>query len=121
MGKSYAAQVHEDRLLLYMPDRTINENRQPTDLVLADGLPETAEYLHGMGLLNGEADRPSVIEKINGLTADDVKAVASKEQPSHSGHASVVFADVAENGAVLTAHAQSHVYELDMPEEAKVQ
>jgi len=130
MEKGYAAPVHKDRLMLYMPNYErvathmgyeVSRHQDVRDVLLAEGLKRTVKYLRAKHLLNGGTNRKSVIDRIGGLTADDVRVIAAEAAPKHTGKASVLLADVRENGSVAMTHAKSPMYELRTPEEAEAQ
>ena len=108
MDKTTGEVEYRDMLLL----ERIAVRIGSTDKVLADGLPNVVAYLQGLDIIDGSIDRQAVIEAIDGMTEEGVRSVVEQEYPAYKGWARVVLADVSGRGAVVTAHAQSRVYDI---------
>ena len=110
-GDGISKELTRDVLFLYPVD--FHDIRH--DIVLAEGLEQTAKYLRDMGFLDGSYGRDDVIECVNRLNSEQVAYIMNRLREEgitdYRGKATIVLADKKGSG-VIKAHAQSKIYQI---------
>lgn len=105
-------EIYKDRLLFEGITETENQNKmcmKSNDNVLAEGVEAVGKYLQDLDFLNGEPGRQHIKQAIDGMDGEGVIRIKDYAFPHGCSYnmARIVWADVAESGAVVRAYAQT--------------
>lgn len=108
--------IYKDRLIL----EGVKKPSESSDTILAEGLDDAIEYLHGCKFLGDpegsveSIEREDVVNCIRNMRRKDIISIAGEVFPVDHKYkrARIVFADVADSGAVVMAHALSKLYNI---------